>query len=195
MNKKVHEPKVKIYVPAPLEFVFQLIMWLMISLFSIYLMDYHIYKYYSIGLFPFFKHILEVKFYMIALLIFSFCTYKICNTFSAVSKLVIDYENRVVKISYWLFWFLKKNTTLKFDELSFHVREGVFILSGYAIGIHIYKNNRYCIKFVTKNGWKKHQIDEIVKDLLQITNYKMIKENNLTEKKMLNSLKDTQSNI
>jgi hypothetical protein len=193
MNKinKVYKPKM--YIPAPLEFIIQLFVWVIVSLPIIYLMDYHIYEYHSIDFISFLKFIFGTRFYTILLLLVLFCTYKICNTFSAVSMLVIDYENHSIKISYWFLWFLKKNINIKFDELSFFVREGVFILSGYAIGIHIYKSNNYCIKFVTKNGWKEYQIDEIVKNFLQITNSKMRKKNNLTEKRMLGSLKDDNS--
>lgn len=181
---KIYKPKFPLYIP-PLEFVTQLFVWVMGGLLYMYLRDYRIYDFVV-----FINFVFETEFYKVMLLSGIFCLYKICNTFTAVSKLVIDYENRIIKIYCWLLWFFKINVTIKFDELSFFVREGVFILSGLAIGVHIYKNNDYIVKLVTKNGWKKNQIDEIVKDLLQITDYKMRKEHNLSEKRMLESLRE-----
>jgi hypothetical protein len=102
-----------------------------------------------------------------------FC-YKVGTTHTVTDSIVIDYNKDFITFSYWFIYFIKKEKTIFFNELSFNTIVDLLIFGG-AKSIRVYQNNKYKIKLNPRNGWKKEQMDDILKEFLVITNGKMRK--------------------
>lgn len=95
-----------------------------------------------------------------------FFIFKLIGNNSAIDSLEIDYENKKVKVVYWLFYFYKKKLTIGFEELSYKNRNDMPIMGGFSL--RLYQNEKYKIKLNSRNGWKNKQIDEITSEFLMI---------------------------
>lgn len=102
----------------------------------------------------------------ILLIFLVFYSYKLIGNNNAIDSLEIDYENKTVNVDYWQFYFFKRKLTIGFEELSYKNRNEMFIMGGFSL--RIYQNDKFRIKFNSRNGWKNKQIDEITTELLMI---------------------------
>ncbi|MEG2070858.1 MAG: hypothetical protein RR034_05740 [Bacteroidales bacterium] len=84
--------------------------------------------------------------------------YRNMQTITFVDKILIDSENQLISVEYWLFYFIKKKTCIKFDELSFKYKEDHFLFFGSILSLFLYRNNKFIIRVNVSNGWNKNQI-------------------------------------
>lgn len=102
----------------------------------------------------------------ILLYVLVFYFFKLIGNHTAVDSLEIDYNNKNMKVVYWLFYFYRRELTISFEELSYKNRNDILIMGGYSL--RIYQNSSFRIKLNSRNGWKNKQIDEITTELLMI---------------------------
>ena len=102
----------------------------------------------------------------ILLIFLVFYSFKLIGNHTAVDSLEIDYNNKNMKVVYWLFYFYRRELTISFEELSYKNRNDILIMGGFSL--RIYQNSSFRIKLNSRNGWKNKQIDEITTELLMI---------------------------
>jgi hypothetical protein len=100
-----------------------------------------------------------------------FMLYKLASTTTAVDKLEICNNERLIKIEYFLFHVFKRNVAIKFEDFLFYYREDLLFF-GASTGIRIYSKNKFKVKLNARNGWKKEQIEQIIQEFLIITDGK-----------------------
>ena len=106
--------------------------------------------------------------------------YNSYETSTIVDEIKIDNLNKIVSIKYSKYYILKRKCHISFNEFSFKFYDtiGLNNLSrGYEvdglnysyISVKIYNNNKKSIKLVSRNGWKKVIVDEIIDEFNKIS--------------------------
>lgn len=97
--------------------------------------------------------------------------YKIAETHTVVEKININYESERILINYWFFFIKRLEKEISFHDFSFRTNDDSLFF-GNSTSIRVFERNKYRIKLNPRNGWKKEQMDEIIKDFLIITDGK-----------------------
>ena len=106
----------------------------------------------------------------------TFYIYKLLVNRTVTNKVVINYLERTFTVYYSFFYFIRKKKAIHFDDLSFWIHYAQILLFGDGIAIFIYDRNKSPLKINARNGWNKKQVEEIIKELLVITDGKMRRE-------------------
>lgn len=109
---------------------------------------------------------------MILYLWILFYCYKVATNHTAIDSIVINHNKRLITFSYCLFYFIRKEKKVNFNELSFRTSDDLLFF-GASTSIRVFQNDKYKIKLNPRNGWVKEQVDEILKEFLVISNGKM----------------------
>ncbi len=103
----------------------------------------------------------------------TFYVYKLMVNRTVTDKVIINYSERTVTVYYSYLYFIGKKRVIRFDDLSFWIHYAQILLFGDGIAIFIYERDKSPLKITARNGWKKKQVEEIIKELLVITDGKM----------------------
>ena len=118
--------------------------------------------------------------YSLALLIL-ILSINLLPTRTIVNSILIDEPNKKIIIKYALFYIINKTIEINFNELSFKFKNIIayqgFFYKGYKIGdksysyfsVLIYKNGARVVKLISRNGWTKEMLDEIIEELNKIS--------------------------
>ena len=110
---------------------------------------------------------------MAVLLSLVFYCYKLMVNRTVTNKVIINYSERTFTLYYSFLYLVGKKRVIRFDDLSFWIHYAQILLLGDGIAIFVYERDRSPLKINARNGWKKKQVEEIINELLVITDGKM----------------------
>ncbi|MFN3555845.1 MAG: hypothetical protein ACK4VN_07790 [Bacteroidales bacterium] len=164
-NTKVFEPAFEFPLPRGVEIVIRMLFFVTI----VFFIDY-------IGLLkePQINYSDKKQLIKLAsMLATAFYAYKLMVNHTVTNKVVIDYSERTFIVYYSFFYFVPKKREILFDDISFWIHYAQSFYFGNAIAAFIYEKNKFRLKINARNGWKKKQVEEIIEELLVITDGKM----------------------
>ncbi|TVQ95208.1 MAG: hypothetical protein EA393_00005 [Bacteroidetes bacterium] len=103
----------------------------------------------------------------------TFYIYKLMVNRTVTNKVIINYSERTFTVHYSFFYFISKKRKIHFEDISFWIDYLQTTYFGNAIAAFIYENDKFRLKINARNGWKKKQVEEIIEELLVITDGKM----------------------
>jgi len=161
---RVFEPALKFPFPRGVEIVMRMFFIVMVMFFLIY-----------IGLIKSSLNFTNPTqlFIRAVFLSFVFYCYKLMVNHTVTNKVIIDYSERTFTVYYSFFYFIPKRRKMFFDDISFWIHYFQSFNFGNAIAAFIYENDKFRLKINARNGWKKKQVEEIIEELLVITDGKM----------------------
>ena len=111
-----------------------------------------------------------------------FLIYKVHRTFKIANSILIDYENKLILIEYSFLYIIKRFESIRFNDFTFKYQDIIgyknfSISSNYDrngnnysfLAITIYSRSKRVIRIVSRNGWKKEMLDEIIEELNKIS--------------------------
>jgi hypothetical protein len=162
---RVFEPALKFPLPRGMEIVIRMLIFVTI----IFFIDY-------IGLLkePRINYSDKNQLIKLALMLATaFYVYKLMVNRTVTNKVVIDFFEKTFTVYYSYFYFIPIKSKIRFDDVSFCIDYRQTVYFGNAIAAFIYEKNKFRLKINARNGWKKKQVEEIIEELLVITDGKM----------------------
>ncbi|HOF16648.1 MAG TPA: hypothetical protein PLF32_02425 [Bacteroidales bacterium] len=84
---------------------------------------------------------------------------EIWTTYTPVELIIIDEEKQKINITYYLFYFFKKETAISFESLNYLAINTSKLMC--SIDLLFYKDKKLKVKISNVFGWRKNQIIEI----------------------------------
>lgn len=164
-NIRVFEPALKFSFPRGMEIVTRMLIFVAI----IFFIDY-------IGLLkePQINYSDKKQLIKLALMLaIAFYVYKLMVNHTVTNKAVVDFNKKTFTVYYSYFYFIPIRRKMHFEDISFWIHYAQSFYFGNAIAAFIYEKNKFRLKINARNGWKKKQVEEIIEELLVITDGKM----------------------